>query len=91
MRTCAWAQLVGTARAAQRADAQKSTGPRDRWGNGRTTAQAPQNHPLIPSLSKEGKRGEAGARELDGGGEPEASATTGETPVPQEVEGNNAE
>ena len=106
--------------AAQRANAQKSTGPRDRWGNGGTTAQAPQNHPLIPSLSKEGKQGEARAHELDAseelvrspaknGGprlrrrrrrpplqtdeseELEPSATTGGTPVPQAVEGNNAE
>ena len=91
--------------AAQRANAQKSTGLRDRWENGGTTAQAPQNHPLIPSLSKEGKRG--GSEELvrspakNGGHRPplqtnerkelEPSATTGGTPVPQEVEGNNAE
>jgi hypothetical protein len=105
--------------AAQRANAQKSTGPRDRWGNGGTTEGAPQNHPLIPSLSKEGKRGESeelvrspaknggprlrrGRRrpplQADEGEELEPSATTGGTPtgrgrlpVPQAVEGNNAE
>jgi len=68
--------------AAQRANAQKSTGPRDRWGNGGTTVQAPQNHPLIPSLSKEGKRDEARACELD--------ETEELVPRPA-VGGNNAE
>ena len=56
--------------------------PRDRWGNGGTRAQAPQNHPLIPSLSKEGKRGEARAYELDEGEElvpsPAAEGNTSE-------------
>jgi len=68
--------------AAQRANAQKSTGLRDRWGNGGTTVQAPQNHPLIPSLSKEWKPGEVRAHERDESEELLPSPAT---------DGNNAE
>ena len=48
-----------------------------------------ESEELVPSPAKNG--GHRPPLQTDEGGEPEASTTTGGTPVPQEVEGNNAE
>jgi hypothetical protein len=65
---------------------------RDRWGNGGTTEGAPQNHPLIPSLSKEGIRGGARGPELEESEELVSSPAHGQDGRGTTgLQGNNAE